>query len=150
VPFATAAALGDRSRQVIALIGDGAFGFTAIEISTAVRHGAKALFIIANNSAWNIDRHDQIERYNGRLVGVELPDHRYDMVAQGLGAYAERVSRVEDLDGAIRRGLQRAPAVLNVMITREATSPDFRSGLAAVPPMQPLRHWNELEQNRYQ
>jgi acetolactate synthase-1/2/3 large subunit len=52
VPFATAAALGDRSRQVIALIGDGAFGFTAIEISTAVRHGAKALFIIANNSAW--------------------------------------------------------------------------------------------------
>ena len=46
-------------RQVISVNGDGAFGINAMEIDTAVRHGANAVFIVSNNAAWNIERYDQ-------------------------------------------------------------------------------------------
>ena len=70
VPFAIAAALAFPGRQVISVTGDGAFGFNAMEIDTAVRHGAKAVFIVSNNAAWNIERYDQEANYGGRVVGT--------------------------------------------------------------------------------
>lgn len=146
VPFATSAAINHPGRQVVALIGDGSFGFTAIDIDTAVRRGAKAVFVVANNEAWNIERYDQLERFDGRLVGVELPGCRYDLVAQGLGAHAERVERLEELAPALERALANAPAVVDVAVTRDARSPDFASGLAVVPPRQALLAWDEAEQ----
>src|SRR5262249_61142043 len=51
VPFAVAAALAFPDRQVISVNGDGAFGINAMEIDTAVRHGAQAVVIVANNAA---------------------------------------------------------------------------------------------------
>ena len=59
VPFAIAAAPAMPDRQVISVNGDGAFGINAMEIDTAVRHGAKCVFIVSNNAAWNIERIDQ-------------------------------------------------------------------------------------------
>ena len=149
VPFGTAAALNNHGEPVVALIGDGSFGFTAMEIDTAVRRNAKALFIVANNEAWNIERNDQVERFDGNLVGVDLPGCRYDLVAKGLGAYAERIDNAADLPAAISRGLANAPAVLEVMVTRDAVSPDYKSGLAEVPPRQALKAWNDEEMRRY-
>ena len=72
VPFAVAAALAMPGRQVISVNGDGAFGINAMEIDTAVRHGAKAVFIVSNNAAWNIERLDQEMNYGGRVVGTTL------------------------------------------------------------------------------
>jgi acetolactate synthase-1/2/3 large subunit len=111
VPFAVSAALTFPDRRVIAVIGDGSFGLSAMEIDTAVRSGARAVFVVANNGAWGIERNDQLVGYNGNLVGVDLPGCRYDLVAQGLGAYAERIERPEDLPGAIERALENAPAL---------------------------------------
>jgi acetolactate synthase-1/2/3 large subunit len=62
-PYGVAAALAYPERQVISITGDGAFGINAMEIDTAVRHGAKAVFIVSNNAAWNIERYDQQENY---------------------------------------------------------------------------------------
>lgn len=144
VPFATAAALNYPNQTTMALIGDGSIGFTAIDINTAVRHRAPALFVIANNEAWNIERQDQAERYRN-VVGVDLPHCRYDLLARGLGAYAERIEQPDQLDAAIKRGLDNAPAVLDVQVTRDALSPDFRSGLASVPSHHALRPWHDAE-----
>ncbi len=149
VPFATSAALNFPDRRVIAVIGDGAFGLTAMEIDTAVRSGAGAVFIVANNESWGIERNDQIAGYNGNLVGVDLPGCRYDRVAEGLGAYAERVEKPEDLPGAIERAIENAPALLDVAVTREAESPDFKNGLAGVPDRQALAVWDRAEKNRH-
>ena len=148
VPFATSAALNLPERPVIALIGDGSFGFTAMEIDTAVRTGARAVFVVANNEGWNIERHDQIENYGGNLVGVELPGCRYDLLAQSLGAYSERVATAEELPEALKRALSAAPAVLDVLVTRDAVSPDFTSGLAGVPDRQALVAWDTAERLR--
>ncbi len=145
VPFATSAALNLPGRLVVALIGDGSFGFTAMEIDTAVRTGARAVFVVANNEGWNIERHDQLANYGGRLVGVELPGCRYDLLARSLGAYGERVESEAELPGALKRALAEAPAVLDVPVTRDAVSPDFAGGLAGVPDRQALSAWDLAE-----
>jgi acetolactate synthase-1/2/3 large subunit len=149
VPFATSAALNFPNRRVIAVIGDGSFGLTAMEIDTAVRSGARAVFVVANNEAWGIERNDQLVGYDGNLIGVDLPGCRYDLVAEGLGAYAERIERPEDLPGAIERALENAPALLDVAVTKEAESPDFKNGLAGVPDRQALEVWDRAEKRRY-
>jgi acetolactate synthase-1/2/3 large subunit len=148
VPFAVSAALNLPGRPVFALIGDGSFGFTAMEIDTAVRTGARAVFVVANNEAWNIERHDQLENYAGNLVGVDLPGCRYDRLAESLGAYGERVESAEELPGALKRAIERAPSVLDVLVTREAVSPDFAGGLAGVPDRQALQAWDDAERQR--
>ncbi|MEA2277248.1 MAG: hypothetical protein QOC78_2208 [Solirubrobacteraceae bacterium] len=145
VPFAVSAALSFPTRRVVALIGDGSFGFTAMEVDTAVRTGARAVFVVANNQAWNIERHDQLVTYDGNLVGVDLPDCRYDLLARSLGAHGERVERAEDLDGALRRAFEHAPAVVDVVVSREPVSGDFTSGLAGVPARQALQAWDDAE-----
>jgi acetolactate synthase-1/2/3 large subunit len=149
VPFAISAALQRPSAPVIAIIGDGSFGFTAMEIDTAVRHDARALFVVANNEAWNIERRDQVDRYDN-LVGVELPGCRYDLLGRGLGAYAERVEKPADLDPALDRALDNTPAVLDVLVSRDATSPDSDNGLARVPSRQAIAAWDLAEQARYE
>ena len=148
VAFANGAAISNPGRRVVALIGDGSFGFGAMEIHTAVRKGLKVVYVVANNQGWNIDRHDQIENYDGNLVGVELGNVEYDLIARGLGAYGERVDRREDLPGALERAFEKAPAVLNVMVDPSPKSPDFSSGLAFVHDRHALRRWHELEEQR--
>lgn len=149
VPFAVAAALHRPGEPVIAVIGDGSFGFTAMEVDTAVRHNAKAVFVVVNNEAWNIERHDQADRFDNNLVGVDLPNCRYDLLARSLGAHGERVEHAEDLAGALKRALDNAPAVLDVLVSRTPKSADYLGGLAAVPPRQAVGPWNAAEVKRY-
>ncbi|MGH3086817.1 MAG: thiamine pyrophosphate-binding protein [Rubrobacteraceae bacterium] len=149
VPFAVSAALNFPERRVISVVGDGSFGLTAMELDTAVRHNARAVFIVANNESWGIERNDQIAGYDGNLVGVDLPNCRYDRLAEGLGAYAERIENPEDLPGAIERAIENAPSLLDVAVTKEAESPDFKNGLAGVPDYQALEVWDRAEKQRY-
>ena len=148
VPFAVAAALAFPGRQVISVNGDGAFGLNAMEVDTAVRHGARAVFVVSNNAAWNIERHDQAENYGGRVVGTTLGRADHAAMARALGAHGERVERAEDLAPALRRALENAPAVVDVATSRSAVSSDARKGLGYVPDHQALFAWNEAELRR--
>jgi acetolactate synthase-1/2/3 large subunit len=148
VPFANAAALVAPERPVVAVIGDGAFGFTAMEVDTAVRHGLRPVYVVADNQAWNIEKADQIERFGGRTVGVDLPGARYDELAVALGAAGRRVTDPGELPGALAWAADNAPAVLNVRVTQDARSPDSASGLATVPPDQALTKWQQAEEQR--
>jgi acetolactate synthase I/II/III large subunit len=145
VPYGVAASLAFPSRRTIALIGDGAFGFSAMEIETAVRNRSRALFVVANNDAWNIERHDQLVKYPGQDLGGDLSACRYDRLAQSLGAYGERVEDVMALDAALERGLANLPAVIDVAVRRDVLSPDGKAGLADVPPLHALPSWDEAE-----
>jgi acetolactate synthase-1/2/3 large subunit len=147
-PYAVAAALAFPTRRVVALIGDGAFGFAAMEIETAVRTGARALFVVANNDAWNIERHDQLTKYPDQELGTTLSPARYDLLAKALGAYGERVERAEDLADALQRGLANLPALIDVAVTRDAVSPDTKSGLANVPPLHATQAWEDAERRK--
>ena len=148
VPFAIAAALACPGRQVISVNGDGAFGINAMEIDSAVRHGAKAVFIVSNNAAWNIERYDQEVNYGGRVVGTTLRHSDYAAMARALGAHGERVQDPAELVGALRRALANAPALIDVVTTQSAVSSDATKGLGYVPDFQPLTAWDEAEKKR--
>jgi acetolactate synthase-1/2/3 large subunit len=148
VPYGVAAALAHPDRQVISVNGDGAFGINAMEIDTAVRHGAKAVFIVSNNAAWNIERFDQDSNYGGRVVGTTLRHSDYAGMARALGAHGERVEKPEDLAGALRRALANAPAVVDVVTSQDAVSSDAKKGLGFVPDFQALTAWDDAEKKR--
>ena len=148
VPFAIAAALAIPGRQVISANGDGAFGINAMEIDTAVRHGAKVVFIVSNNAAWNIERLDQEMNYGGRVFGTTLRHSDYAGLARALGAHGERVEKPEDLFGALQRAVDNAPAVIDVVTSQSVLSSDAQKGLGFVPDFQALTAWDEAERRR--
>jgi acetolactate synthase I/II/III large subunit len=143
-PFGIAASLAHPDRQVVVATGDGAFGFNAMEIDTAVRHKAPLLIVVGNNGAWQIEVHDQTDTH-GKVVGTHLQSSDYAQMARAFGMHAERVERAEDLQGAIARALANRPALLDVVISPEARSSDGKSGLAWVPDLQPLEAWDDAE-----
>ena len=142
--FGIAASFACPDRPVVVVTGDGAFGFNAMEIDSAVRHRAPVLIVVANNGAWQIEVHDQ-QQTHGKVVGTRLSFADHAAMARAFGMHAERVERAEDLPEAIDRALAHRPALLDVVVTPEAVSSDARTGLAWVPDLQPLAAWDEAE-----
>ena len=148
VPFANAAALAYPDRQVVAICGDGAFGLHAMEIDTAARHRCKAVFIVANNAAWNIERVDQERNYGGRVTGTTLGDSDYAAMGRALGVHAERIADPAQLEGALDRAFANAPSLIDVAITRDTLSSDLAKGLSQVPDYHALSAWDNAERER--
>jgi len=147
-PYGVAAALAHPERQVVVISGDGAFGINAMEVDSAKRHGAKAVFVIANNAAWNIERLDQQMNYGGRVVGTTLAWSDYAGMARAFGLHAERVTDPARLAGALREALAKAPALVDVVVTQDALSSDAGKGLGWVPDYQALTAWDDAEKAR--
>jgi acetolactate synthase-1/2/3 large subunit len=148
VPYGVAAALAFPGRQVVVVTGDGAFGINAMEVDSAKRHGAKAVFIVANNAAWNIERIDQELNYGGRVVGTTLQYADYAMMARAFGLHAERVTDPARLAPALREAFAKAPALIDAVITQHAVSSDAGKGLGWVPDYQVLTPWDDAERRR--
>jgi acetolactate synthase-1/2/3 large subunit len=107
--------------KAILVTGDGAFGFNAMELDTAVRHNIPITVIVGNDAAWGIDRQIQLGAY-GRVVATDLLPTRYDLVAQGLGAEGIHVTRRDELGPALQSALgSNRPTVVNVEISRTAS-----------------------------
>ena len=147
-PYGVAAALVHPDRQVVVISGDGAFGINAMEIDSAKRHGAKVVFIIANNAAWNIERLDQQMNYGGRIVGTTLAWSDYAAMARAFDLHAERVTDPARLKGALQEAFAKAPALLDVVVTQDALSSDAGKGLGWVPDHQALTAWDDAEKAR--
>jgi acetolactate synthase-1/2/3 large subunit len=143
-PFGIAASLACPDRVVVVATGDGAFGFNAMEIDTAVRHKAPVLVVVANNGAWAIEVRDQQETH-GKVVGTQLQFADHAAMARAFGMHAERVTSPEELPGAIERAMANRPALLDVVVTPLAASSDAKSGLAWVPDLQALAAWDDAE-----
>lgn len=143
-PFGIAASLACPDRVVVVATGDGAFGFNAMEIDTAVRHKAPVLVVVANNGAWAIEVRDQQETH-GKVVGTQLQFADHAAMARAFGMHAERVTSPEELPGAIKRAMANRPALLDVVVTPLAASSDAKSGLAWVPDLQALAAWDDAE-----
>ena len=143
-PFGIAASLALPERVVAVVTGDGAFGFSAMELDTAARHRAPLLVVVANNAAWQIEVRDQEETYQ-RVVGTRLQDVDYAAVARAFGLHAQRVEDAAQLPAAIALALANRPALLDVAVTPEAVSSDGKTGLAWVPDLQALAAWDEAE-----
>ncbi len=118
LPFAIAARIAEPAAPVIAVLGDGSFGFHMAEFDTAVRYGLPFLAVVGNDAAWNAERQIQLRDYGPeRSHGCRLLPARYDLVAAALGGHGELVRDAPELAPALRRALASGkPACVNVMI----------------------------------
>src|SRR3954464_436063 len=55
--YALAAKLAHPDRQVVLLLGDGAFGFSGMEFDTLARHGVNVVGVMGNNGIWALEKH---------------------------------------------------------------------------------------------
>ena len=127
LPFAAAAKLALPGATVVAMLGDGTFGFHAAEIDTAVRERLAYVAVIGNDRCWNAEYQIQLRSYGeARARGLDLLPTRYDQVAAAFGAHGELVERPAELAPALERaaGAGRA-ACINVAIQRVA-APAYR------------------------
>jgi len=118
MPMAIAARLGRPTAPVFALLGDGTFGFHALEIDTALRYGLPFVAVVGNDARWNAEHQLQLKHYGAeRAVACSLLPTRYDRVAEALGGHGEHVERASDLPAALARAVASGkPAVVNVVI----------------------------------
>jgi acetolactate synthase I/II/III large subunit len=122
--YAMAAKLAHPDRQVVLLSGDGAFGFSAMEFDTMVRHDIPVVCVVGNNGIWALEKHPMLSML-GVSIAADLGDRtRYDKMVEALGGYGELV----DTPGEIRPALERAfksglPACINVICDPAAEYP---------------------------
>jgi acetolactate synthase-1/2/3 large subunit len=122
--YALAAKLAHPDRQVVLLVGDGAFGFSGMEFDTLARHGVNVVAVMGNNGIWALEKHP-MEFLYGYSVAAELrPETRYDQVVEALGCHGELVRTPEELKPALARAFEvGAPALVNVLTDPDVVYP---------------------------
>jgi acetolactate synthase I/II/III large subunit len=119
LPFALAAQAVYPGSPVIAVMGDGSFGFHMAEFDTAVRENLPLIVVVGNDARWNAEYQIQVRAYGeARAHGCTLrPATRYDLAAVALGGHGEFVTRIDELPAAVERAIASAkPACINVLI----------------------------------
>lgn len=105
VPFAIGASAARPGKPVVAMLGDGTFGYHMAEFETAVRVGLPFIAVIGNDARWNAEHQIQCRDYGpSRAHGCTLPaDIRYDQAVVALGGYGEFVTEASELPAALQR-----------------------------------------------
>jgi len=111
-------------RQIVALMGDGAFGFSAMDVDTLVRNQLPAVIIVGNNGIWGLEKHPMKAIY-GYDVAADLQEGcRYDQVVSALGGAGETVDDPDEIGPAIKRALDSGmPYLVNIITDPEAVYP---------------------------
>jgi acetolactate synthase-1/2/3 large subunit len=122
IPFAIAARAAFERQLVIAVMGDGAFGFHMAEFDTALRYDLPIVVVVGNDATWNAEHQIQLRTYGPeRAHGCDLLPTRYDRVVEALGGHGELVTSASELGPALERAVASSkPACVNVMIERLA------------------------------
>ena len=122
--YAMAARLARPSAQVVLLLGDGAAGFSLMDVDTLVRHDLPVVMVVGNNGAWGLEKHPMRAIY-GYDVAAELrPETRYDEVVRALGGAGETVKDPGDLGAALDRAFASdVPYLVNVLTDPEDAYP---------------------------
>ena len=114
--YALAAKLARPERQVVLLLGDGAFGFSGMEFDTLARHGVAVVAVMGNNGIWALEKHPMEFLYGYSVAASLRPATRYDQMVEALGCHGEFVQRPDELQPALERAFKCGrPALVNVL-----------------------------------
>ena len=116
-PTALGAKVGNPGRQVVAITGDGGFGYASSELATAVQEGINVVTLVFNNEMLGASHNDQQQRFGGRVIGTRLHNPDFAQLAEVYGAVGVRLDSHEGLGGALRDALRaNLPVVIEVPI----------------------------------
>jgi acetolactate synthase-1/2/3 large subunit len=120
LPYAMGAKLAFPEAKAVCMTGDGALGFSVMEMETAVRYGIPVVIVVANDAAYGVEVFYQQKWFGpDRVVGTELTNTRWDLLAESLGAHGEYVDDPEQLRPALERAFASGkPACVNVIAQR--------------------------------
>jgi acetolactate synthase-1/2/3 large subunit len=114
--YAMGARLTYPDRQICVLMGDGAAGFSLMDVESLVRQRLPAVIVVGNNGIWGLEKHPMQAMYGYDVAADLQPGLRYDDVVRALGGAGETVARAADLGAALRRAFDsRVPYLVNVL-----------------------------------
>jgi acetolactate synthase-1/2/3 large subunit len=118
--YAMGARLTYPDRQVCVLMGDGAAGFSLMDVESLARQNLPVVIVVGNNGIWGLEKHPMRAMYGYDVAADLQPGLRYDAVVKALGGAGETVAKPADLEPALRRAFDSgAPYLVNVL-----TDPD--------------------------
>jgi acetolactate synthase I/II/III large subunit len=127
---AIAARLARPSAQVVLLLGDGAAGFSLMDVDTLVRHDLPVVMVMGNNSAWGLEKGPMQMIYGYDVIADLAHRTRYDEVVKALGGGGETVTDPKEIGPAIDRAFDaNVPYLVNVITDVGATYPRATFGI---------------------
>lgn len=114
--YAMAARLAHPGAQVALMLGDGAAGFSLMDVDSLVRHDLPVVMVVGNNGMWALEKYPMQQMYGGWDVAADLRQETgYDAIVRALGGAGETVTRAGDLAEALKRGFDSGvPYLINV------------------------------------
>jgi len=125
VGFSFACGLGIKAarpeRPVVSFMGDGGFGMTISELSTAVDYGLNTVTVVMNNQCWGAEKAYQRDFFGERYIGADITSPDFAQAAELYGAAGFRADRLSDVAGAVEAALACGkPAVVDVAVDPNA------------------------------
>ena len=125
VGFSFACGLGVKvarpDKTVVSLMGDGGFGMTISELSTAVEYGINTTTIVMNNKSWGAEKAYQKDFYGERYLGADIESPSFDKVAELYGAKGFKVEKVSEIRDAVEAAIKsNKPSVIDVDVDPKA------------------------------
>ena len=127
---AIAARIARPSAQVTLLLGDGAAGFSLMDVDTLVRHDLPVVMVMGNNSAWGLEKGPMQMLYGYDVVADLAPRTPYDAVVTALGGAGETVTDPKQIGPALDRAYAAGvPYLVNVITDVDAAYPRATFGI---------------------
>lgn len=127
---AIAARVARPSSQVVLLLGDGAAGFSLMDVDTLVRHDLPVVMVMGNNSAWGLEKGPMQMLYGYDVAADLAPRTGYDKVVSALGGAGETVTDPRQIGPALDRAFAAgAPYLVNVITDVNAAYPRATFGI---------------------
>ena len=125
VGFSFACGLGVKiarpDKTVISLMGDGGFGMTISELSTAVNYNINTITIVMNNKSWGAEKSYQKDFFGKRYIGSDISSPPFDKVAELYGAKGFKVERSSEIGEAVKAALRcNKPAIIEIAVDPKA------------------------------
>ena len=128
--YAIAARIARPSAQVVLLLGDGAAGFSLMDVDTLVRHRLPVVMICGNNGIWALEKYPMQALYGYDVLADLQPGCRYDEVVRALGGAGETVTRPDGIGPALRRAFGASvPYLVNVITDPAVAYPRSTTGV---------------------
>jgi thiamine pyrophosphate-dependent acetolactate synthase large subunit-like protein len=128
--YAIAARIARPAAQVVLLLGDGAAGFSLMDVDTCVRHRLPIVMICGNNGIWGLEKHPMQALYGYDVAADLQPECRYDQVVTALGGAGELVTRPDEIGPALRRAFgSGVPYLVNVATDPQIAYPRSTTGV---------------------
>jgi acetolactate synthase-1/2/3 large subunit len=122
--YSMAARLAAPDRQVVALLGDGAAGFSLLDADSLVRHQLPVVMVVGNNGIWGLEKHPMRAIYGYDVAADLQAGCRYDTIVDALGGAGETVTQPSEIGPALDRAFASGvPYLVNVITDADDVYP---------------------------